>query len=172
MQVQAISSEECQSYYKRYLDKLSPDTTLIGGFESGKAKVIQFFEAIPDEKLHYRYADGKWSIKEVLQHLIDTERVFSYRAFRIGRRDTTALVSFDHNAYVPLSGADEKSRAALLNEFEATRNASIALLKSLSAEDLMSIGTTSGYSVSARAVAFMIIGHDIWHMNIIEERYL
>ncbi|MEN0005696.1 MAG: DinB family protein [Bacteroidota bacterium] len=172
MQVQDILFNEHHSYYKRYLDKLSPEQSLIDGFQTGRAEVLQFFSTIPDDKLLYRYAENKWSVKEVLQHMIDTERIFSYRAFRIGRGDVTPLANFDQNIYVLPSGADEKSRADLLEEFDATRQCSIALLKSLTDKNLTNIGISSSHPMSARAAAFTIIGHDIWHMDILKERYL
>lgn len=171
MRIEDIKANEYNPYYKRYLDQLDASTELISGFEEGKSRVIQFFKSIPEEKLDYRYAADKWTVKEVFQHLIDTERIFSYRAFRIGRGDITSLAGFDQNDYILPSNANEKSRSDLLNEFEATRNNSITILKSLNDENLRNIGTASNTSMSARFAAVMIIGHDIWHMNIIKERY-
>lgn len=167
-----LNSLEFDAYYKRYIDKLSNDTALRKGFETGKATVVDFFKRIPEEKLSYRYQPEKWSIKEVLQHMIDTERIFMYRCFRIARRDTTALKGFDQNIYVTPSKAHEKSIESLLNEFIVNRNNSIVLLDSLSDEDLAFIGTASENAMSARAAAFTVLGHDIWHMDVITDKYL
>lgn len=167
-----INPSEYDVYYKRYLDKLSEDTTLRSGFKSGKKDVIDFFRKIPEDKLEYRYEPGKWSIKEVLQHLIDTERIFMYRCFRIARRDETPLTGFDQNIYIEPSGANEKSIDQLLYEYEVNRNNSINLLLSLSDENLAFVGNSNGGPMSARVAAFTILGHDIWHMEVIKEKYL
>lgn len=168
----ALRLTEFDEYYARYIDKLSNQTDLRGGFEDGKKNVIKFFNSIPKEKLTYRYAPNKWSIKEIFQHLIDTERIFMYRCFRIARRDSTALAGYDQNIYIKPSLADKKSIQALLDEFTMNRNNSIALLNSLTDEDLAVIGNSNGGSMSARAAAFTIIGHDIWHMDVIKNNYL
>lgn len=167
-----LNPDEFDIYYNRYIDKLSDTISLRNGFEIGKKNVVTFFKSIPTEKRTYRYQSGKWSIKEILQHLIDTERIFMYRCFRIARRDTTPLAGFDQNIYIAPSGADKKSLNDLLNEFIVNRNNSMILLNSLSDEDLQSIGDANGGAMSARAAAFTIIGHDIWHMEVIKERYL
>ena len=145
---------------------------LIEGFETGFKTVDAFFKAIPKEKLTYRYAEGKWTVKEVFQHIIDTERIFMYRCFRIARHDKTPLAGFDQNDYIVPSNANNKSIERLLEEYQITRQYSILLLKSLSHQDLQSLGNASGYVTSARAAAFSTIGHEIWHINIIKERYL
>ncbi|WP_420573877.1 DinB family protein [Kordia sp.] len=167
-----LNSSEFDPYYARYINKLTNETTLIEGFETGKKNVIDFFKTISKEKLAHRYLPEKWSVKEVFQHLIDTERIFMYRCFRIARRDTAPLTGYDQNIYVEPSRADEKSIEDLLNEFIINRNNSISLLNSLTDEDLSFIGNSNGGVLSARAAAFTIIGHDIWHMEVIKDKYL
>ncbi|MFY0631601.1 MAG: DinB family protein [Flavobacteriaceae bacterium] len=167
-----LQSEEFDVYYQRYIDKVSDTASLRQGFNNGKKALVDFFKSIPIEKLSYRYLPGKWSIKEVLQHLIDTERIFMYRCFRIARRDETALAGYDQNVYIEPSGANEKSLDELLNEFIINRNSSIAILHSLSNDNLQFIGNSNGGKMSARAAAFTIIGHDIWHMEVIQKQYL
>ena len=167
-----LDSSEFNEYYKRYIDKLSNDTQLRKGFETGKNIVVNFFEGIPEGKLSYRYQAEKWSIKEVLQHMIDTERIFMYRCFRISRQDPAPLVGFDQDIYNAPSKADHKSMEALLAEFDAIRAAFLSLVQSLSKEDLLFIGTASGSQMSARAAAYLVVGHAHWHINIIKERYL
>lgn len=172
MNIGDVDAQEYDAYYGRYIAKLAMDQAITRAFEEGQADVITFFKALPSSKLTHRYKTDKWSIKEVLQHLIDTERIFSHRAFRIGRGDTTPLANFDQARYIPPSGADNKSLDQLLAEFEVGRKASINLLGSFSASDLCMMGTASGRPLSARAAACVIPGHDIWHMEIIQERYL
>lgn len=167
-----LSTSEFDSYYFRYIDKLSNTTSLRKGFETGKDNIINFFKSVPEEKLTYRYEPEKWSIKEVLQHLIDTERIFIYRCFRIARHDKTNLAGFDQDIFIKPSQADAKSIESLLNEFIINRNHSISLLNTLTDEDLCFIGTASGKAMSARAAAFTIIGHDIWHIDVIKNKYL
>jgi uncharacterized damage-inducible protein DinB len=172
MKKATLQSNEFDNYYQRYLDKLSDDTLLIKGFEDGKNNIISFFTSIKKEKLDYRYQPEKWSIKEVLQHLIDTERIFMYRCFRIARRDATALAGFEQDDYIQPSNADDKSLENLLNEFITNRNHSIVLLQSLQQDDLIFIGKASGNAMSARAAAFIILGHYIWHIDVIKDKYL
>ena len=167
-----LDTAEYDVYYERYIDKLGNDTELRKGFEIGKQVVLNFFKNIPEDKLNYRYESGKWNIKEILQHLIDTERIFMYRCFRIARRDSTPLAGFDQNVYIDPSDADQKTIGELLQEFEINRNNSISLLVSLSDKNLTFIGNSNGGNMSARAAAFTIIGHDIWHMEVIKQRYL
>ena len=172
MTVKDLNSSEYDTYYNRYIGKLSDDTELRKGFELRKQDVIHFFQSIPQDKLSYRYAEGKWSVKEVLQHLIDTERIFMYRCFRISRHDNTALAGYDQDVYVEPSNADEKSIESLLDEYRVTRDYSSNLLNSLSDVDLKYVGNSNGGPMSGRAAAFTILGHEIWHIEVIKNKYL
>lgn len=172
MTKQDLHPSECSAYFLRYINKLADKTELRQGFELGKDSVMQFFKSIPREKLTYRYQRDKWSVKEVFQHLIDTERIFMYRCFRIARRDDAALTGYDQNIYVKPSNAGDKSLDNLLNEFVTNRQHSISLLNSLTDEDLCFVGNASGNPMSARAAAFIVIGHDLWHEDVIKQMYL
>ena len=167
-----VKITEYAPFYGRYIDKLREDLPLREGFETHRDMLIRFFEAIPEKKADYRYAPGKWSIKEVLQHLIDTERVFMYRCFCIARHDATPLPGFDQDAYIEPSRAACKTFTSLLEEYKAVRQSSLSLLNSLDDKDLKYSGTASGGTLSARAAAFMVLGHEIWHLEIVKERYL
>lgn len=167
-----IQPEECNSFHLRYLNQLSPNIDLVPAFEKSKSDTYTFYAQLPEEKRTYRYDEGKWSIKEVLQHIIDTERIFMYRCFRIGRRDSTPLAGFEQDDYIIPSGAHSKVYEALLEEFNSTRTYSLSILNSFQKEDLSFIGTASGFPISARAAAFLVLGHEIWHKNIVKERYL
>jgi hypothetical protein len=172
MHRQDLQDSEYNAYYRGYIHKLDPETTLDRGFKEGRDTIIQFFSSIPEEKQTYRYAPGKWTPKEIFQHLIDVERVFAYRCFRIARKDKTALPGFDQDDYILPSRANEKNMQDLIGEYKTTRNSFIALLKSLTEEDLKRVGEASGFPLSARAAAFMTLGHEKWHMEIIANRYL
>ena len=172
MKKQELNPNEFDVYYQRYIDKLDDKTELIQGFIDGKTQLVSFFKSIPERKLNFRYQSEKWSIKEILQHLIDTERIFIYRCFRIARRDSTALAGYDQDIYMKPSNANDKSIDDLLNEFILNRNNSIVILQSLTTDDLCFIGNASGGKMSARAAAFIVIGHDIWHTEVIKQKYL
>jgi len=172
MKKKELKSSEYNEYYKNYIDKLSDEIELKKGYTTGKQLVIEFFTSIPKDKLAYRYQPGKWTIKEVFQHQIDTERIFMYRCFRIARRDSAPLMGYDQDIYVVPSQANNKSIEELVNEFETTRNNSINIIHSLTNEDLCFIGNASESAMSARAAAFIILGHDKWHIDVIKNKYL
>ena len=172
MKKQELQSNEYDKYYSNYLNLVSSETELIPGLKEDQKMVIDYFSSIPEDKLEFRYQTKKWTIKEVLQHIIDTERIFMYRLLRISRKDTTPLAGFDQDVYVDPSEANNKSIEDLIEEFSATRLFTINLVNSMSDENLKNLGSASNSPVSARACAFILLGHSIWHINIIKERYL
>tara|TARA_R110002033_G_scaffold148808_2_gene185912 strand:- start:32 stop:550 length:519 start_codon:yes stop_codon:yes gene_type:complete len=172
MTTQDLIAEEYNPFYSTYINMVPIELDLIDGFQAGFKNVQDFFKSIPKDKLEYKYADGKWTIKEVFQHIIDTERIFMYRCLRVARQDKTPLAGFEQNDYIVPSRANSKTIESLLEEYQITRKNSIVLLKSFSNEDLKCIGTASGNVMSARSAAFSTIGHEIWHINVIKERYL
>lgn len=119
----------------------------------------------------HRYAEGKWSVREVVGHCIDTERIFAYRALRIARGDATPLPGFDENAYVATAGSDARSMPELLAEFDAVRTATIALFTSLAGDTWGRLGVASGNAISVRAVAYITAGHVAHHLRLLRERY-
>jgi len=172
MKVTEINSQEYQVFYSTYISKVPKSISLIDGYKTGEKRILNFFKAIPKDKLMYRYAPNKWSIKEIFQHIIDTERVFIYRCFTIARHDKTALAGFEQDDYIAPSNADKKTIDDLVEEYKAVRLNSIVLLKSLNDDDLKFIGHVNGAEMSARAAAFVILGHEIHHLEVIKERYL
>lgn len=168
----SLSREDNAEYYDRYIHRVPTNLDLKAGFEPAKRQVLEFFSSIPESKHEYRYEEGKWTLKEVFQHLIDTERIFAHRMFRIGRGDKTPLPSYDQDIYNTPSRANEKSMESLLGEFKNLRNSTIDLVNSFSEGDLMQIGVASNVPLSARAAAFVILGHELWHMDLIREMYL
>ena len=172
MTTQDLSASEYNPYYSTYINRVPKELDLIDGFEVGFNEVQDFFKSIPKEKHEYKYADGKWTIKEVFQHIIDTERIFMYRCLRVARHDKTPLAGFEQDDYITPSKANTKTMDSLLEEYRITRKYSIILLKSFTHEDLKCLGNASGNVMSARSAAFSTIGHEMHHMNIIKERYL
>ena len=130
-----------------------------------------FIRSLPEDKLLFRYAEGKWTIKEVLIHLIDMERIYMYRALRFARNDQTVLPGFDADNYVLLSGANEREITDLLEEFTNVRHATISFLNGLTEDALLLSGSMNGNEVSVRALAYHIAGHELHHVSIIKERY-
>ncbi len=171
MRKKEISKNEHDPYYSRYLQLVDDETNLIESFEKGLEEYLNFYQNIPVEKLHYSYAEGKWTPKEVLQHIIDTERIFCYRALRIARKDYTKLPGFDQDLYVPNSYANLKSLDQLLDEYTSLKRANISLYKGFPQESLKYIGKVSNSEVSVRVIPFILTGHEKHHINLFRERY-
>lgn len=171
MTILDLKSDEYIPYFKGYID-LAVDVELIPGLISGLNTNLDFYKSIIDSKLDYRYAKGKWSIKEIISHLIDTERIFCYRALRFARQDKTALLGFNENDYVDVSNASNRSLDSLLKEYESVRQATLTLFKSFDNQTLKSKGIAGAGEVSVRALGFLIIGHEIHHNNVIKRLYL
>lgn len=161
---------ECAPYYMKYINLVQGDS--IQEIVNNHAFDLQeFYNSLPEEKANYAYAEGKWTLKQVLQHLTDAERVFAYRALRISRNDATPLASFDENAYVENGFAQQRALSSLKQEFNAVRAATDIFLLSLNDEQIMRTGTASNNPVSVNALAFIIYGHLLHHKNIFTERY-
>ena len=131
----------------------------------------EFYNSFPDDKADFAYDKNKWTIKQVLQHLTDAERIFAYRALRISRNDQTPLASFDENAYVINAFTQQRSLSSLKQEFNSVRAATDIFLLSLNDEETKRTGTASNNPVSVNALAFIIYGHLLHHKNILQERY-
>lgn len=130
------------------------------------------FDSVATEKENYRYAEGKWSVKELLQHIIDAERVFAYRALRFARNDSSELSGFDENLYVQTCQADKINLPSLLEEFNWLRKSNISMFESMSEDVLRREGRVDGNSISVRALGLIICGHLLHHLKVLEERYL
>lgn len=136
-------------------------------------KAVDFFKNIPQEKWDYRYAEGKWTIKGVVQHIIDGERIICNRALVIARQDkTTPLPSFDEKLYAASAQADERTKSDLISELEILQQSSKKLFESFTVEQLGARGTVSNYTIDVNALGFVVIGHCLHHMKILKERYL
>lgn len=172
MKANQLLPEEYPMQYQRYIEQVSSEYTLQEELEISLHRFIKFVQNIPIDKFDFSYADGKWTIKEIIQHLIDAERIFAYRALRFARNDQTNLSSFDEDAYVLQSHASTRSIQDLLTEMAVVRQATLSLFKSLSEVELLRAGTSSNNRISVRALGFSIIGHQNHHQQIFIERYL
>jgi uncharacterized damage-inducible protein DinB len=164
-------STEYAPYYERYISRV-PDGDLVDGLRTQLGETLSLLRAISDDRASHRYAPGKWSIKEVVGHMSDVERIMAYRALRIARGDTTPLSGFDENAYVPAANFESRSLASLAHEFDQVRRATIAFLETLDPDAAARRGSANNLEVSARALAYIIAGHERHHVQILRERYL
>lgn len=162
---------EYAPYFDTYLSKVKSEN-LIEELETGKAEVIGLLKTIPGEKLDYRYQEGKWTIKEIIIHLMDAERIFCYRALRFSRNDGTPVLGFDENEYIPESNASQRSLQSITDEYSAQRQSTIEFFKNITTEMSMRSGISNGREISVRALAYAIPGHEIHHLGVIRERYL
>jgi uncharacterized damage-inducible protein DinB len=162
---------EYAPYTISYIGLLPDDGLILRHLQDNLTNTSNFLRSLSEEKLNYRYAEGKWTIKEILAHLIDDERIYSYRALRFARNDKTELPGFEQDDYALESGANERSIEDLLQEFATVRRATISLFDSFDTEALMRVGVASGNVMSVRAAAYHIAGHELRHINIIKERY-
>ncbi len=161
---------ESAAYYSRYINLVEGNS--ISEIVNKYAFDLQeFYNSLPDNKADYAYAENKWTLKQVIQHITDTERIFAYRALRICRNDSTPLSSFDENAYVENGFSQQRALSSLKQEFNAVRAATDIFLLSLNDEQIMRIGTASNNPASVNALAFIIYGHLLHHKNILKERY-
>lgn len=171
MNVNQLPVNEYPDFYNGYIEALE-NVQLIEDLEISVHELIKFVQNIPMDKFDYRYEPNKWTIKDIIQHLIDAERIFSYRALRISRMDQTPLPSFDEEMYAKNTAANNRSIQDLLTEMAVVRQSTLSLFKSFSQDQLHLVGTASNEKISVRAIGFIIIGHQKHHQKIFEERYL
>jgi hypothetical protein len=164
-------ADEYESYYQRYIDMV-PGEDIIENLRELQESTKNFFTAIPPEKENYAYSEGKWTVKEVFGHIIDTERIFAYRALRFARNDASALPGFDQDTYVLNGGFQERTMFSLIEEYNCMRASNIVLYQSFPNEVLTRKGNANGKFVSVRAIMYMTAGHEIHHLNVLRERYL
>jgi uncharacterized damage-inducible protein DinB len=163
--------EDIPSFYHNYVNKVTEDE-VVEALKNNTKEAIELLNGIDDNKWDHRYAEGKWSIKELVQHINDAERIFCYRALTFARRDNTPLPGFEENDYALHSKANTKDKNFLVKEFEVVRNASLALFTGLDEEQLLSVGTANGNKISVLAIGFIMAGHVKHHLDILKERYL
>nr|WP_299382609.1 DinB family protein [Allomuricauda sp.] len=168
---------EYPEYSHIYMDLLEDDDKILEHLWRNFLEIKEYVYQLPDGKLYYRYAEGKWTIKEILVHLIDDERIFAYRALRYGRNDSTPLHGFDQDRYAIHSEANSRSLESIFEEYESVRKATITLFQYLPKNSFLHAGEGIDFDGSiinkrtVRALAYHIAGHELRHFNIIKERY-
>ena len=158
-------------WFHNYVNQV-PENDLMEAMIKQTPSFIYFFESIPVVKRDYRYAEGKWTIKEMLQHIIDAERVFAYRGLCIARKDTTPLPGFDENNYANNAKANKRDWDEMMEEFKAVRRSSEILFGSFDEEQLEANGTANNNPIYVLAIDFVLVGHVNHHLSILKERYL
>jgi hypothetical protein len=164
------ADDEFAPYYTPYIAAL-PAGDVLTTLEHDLADTLTLFHATPEARGTFRYAPGKWSVKDVVNHIIDAERIFAYRALRIARGDQTPLATFAENAYAVSANADDRTIADLAAELEAVRHATLMLFRSFRVDVMTIRGTASGFPVTPRALAHILAGHARHHVNVLRERY-
>jgi uncharacterized damage-inducible protein DinB len=155
-----------------YIDLLPDDGRVLERLSAGHRLAVALTEPLSESLLTYRYAPDRWSIKEILVHIVDDERIYAYRALRFARGDATPLPGFEQDAYASRSGADDRTVAAILEEYAAVRTATIALFTGLPDEAFSRGGFADGNFATVRALLYHIAGHEAHHLQVIRSRYL
>ena len=164
--------EFAPAYAKYYFDRTIGQDDLMSALEKDLDETANFIANLPESKADFQYADDKWTLKGVILHFIETERIFQYRALRFSRKDKTPLDGFDEGWYAQHNNTDQRSLEDLRLEFIDVRKASISLFKGMNAHMLDSVGTANNTPNTPRNLGWIMIGHVIHHCNIIKERYL
>ncbi|TFG71175.1 MAG: DinB family protein [Flavobacteriales bacterium] len=171
MRSKALPITDYNPYYQTYIDKLG-DVELMDMMQRQLDNFPEFILSLPKDKWNFAYSDNKWTIAEVILHVLDTERIFQYRALRFGRNDSTAIPGFDQDVYVPESNANSRSIESIVEEYRSVRNSSITLFASFDEGILKRSGMANGSNMSVAALGFIILGHQRHHRDVIRSRYL
>jgi hypothetical protein len=165
------SPTEHAPYYSRYID-LVPDGDILRILEAQIRSTLQLLSPVNEEKAHFRYAPEKWSIKEVIGHVIDTERVFGFRAFAFSRNDKNAFPGMEQEDYVRGANYGERPMKDILDEFVEVRRGSLRFFGTLNENMLMRVGRASGFDFTVRSLPFIMAGHELHHVKVLHEKYL
>jgi len=164
------AASEFAEYYQRYVSQV-PDGDLLSDLEKQGRETVKLLRGIDEKRSQHRYAEGKWTIREVAGHLIDTERVFAYRALSFARGDQTALPSFDENEWARTSNAGRRALPELIAEFELVRAATLAMFRGFTDVEFGRKGVASNNPITVRALAYIVAGHERHHVKVLRERY-
>ena len=168
-----IPINEYAAYYAMYINPIEKNcNSIIENLKDSQTKFDELFRQLPVYKQDFAYAEGKWTTKELIQHIIDTERVFCYRELCFARNDKTSLPGFDQDLFVSNDNANDRNFIGLLDEMQTLRNSTIQLYKSFTEEALQRIGNASGNDMSVRALGYLFSGHQLHHLKVYKERYL
>ncbi|HEX6890293.1 MAG TPA: DinB family protein [Chryseolinea sp.] len=170
--IQKPARGEFPDYASMYIDLLPADGKLLTHLWNNLQDAKRLVQSFPPHKHLYRYAEGKWTIKEILVHIIDDERIYGYRALRFARNDKTQLPGFDQDRFAFHSNANERTLEGIMEEYDAVRMSTITLFDSFTDDVLLRRGTANNNEVTVRALGYHIAGHELHHHNIIKTRYI
>ncbi len=171
--IEMIPKNEYAPYYEQYIQLVKKEKkSILENLIDSQKDFEETLREIPKEKGDFAYAEGKWTLKELIQHIIDTERVFCYRALCFARNDKTSLPGFDQDIFADNSEANTRDYYDLLDEMQLLREGTVQLFTSFSDEALLRIGIGSGNNMSVRALGYLFSGHQMHHLNVVKERYL
>jgi hypothetical protein len=162
---------EYPSYYEQYISLVKGDN-IIRSLEEQILTMQNILSEVPEEKENFTYAQGKWTMKEVIGHVIDTERIFAYRALRFARQDKTELPGFDQDQYVPAGNFNKRTLYDLAHEFGIVRESNLIMFRNFDEKGWSSSGSANGKEISVRAIAYAMAGHALHHMNVIRTKYV
>lgn len=168
-----IPKNEYAPYFDQYIKLVdTSEKSIVTNLKNSQKEFEKSLRGLPVERGNYSYAEGKWTLKELIQHIIDTERIFCYRALCFARNDRTNLPGFDQDLFVNNDNSGSRNYLDLLDEMKIVRESTIQLYKSFSKEALLRIGIASDNEISVRALGYLFSGHQIHHLNVVKERYL
>ncbi len=170
--IEKPAEDEYPPYAAMYIGLLPDDGLVLSHMKDNLDATLRLIGSIPEDRLFHRYAQSKWTIKEILVHIIDDERIYGYRALRFARNDKSELPGFEQDDYARYSGANEREVGSILEEYSATRRSTISFFGGLDQRALLRSGVADSNRVSVRALAYHIAGHELHHFNVIRERYL
>ena len=159
-------------FFQRYLDQVPPDGQLLEHLQDILDDTVELMTSLPPEKLAYRYAPGKWTLKDMLVHLLDCERIFTYRALRFARNDQTELPGFEESLFAEYAHGNDRELDDILSEFKLLRASTIAFISSLDDEALARPGTANGMDMTALTLVNLVYGHHKHHWGVIHDKYL
>lgn len=170
--IQRPSDSEFLAYFNNYIRYAPEQVDVLKWMEENAQHTVEFLSELSDEQLAFRYAPGKWTIKDILQHIIDTERIFSYRALCIARGEKQSLPGYEEDDYASAAKTAPRFIDDMLNEFQTLRYSVIGMFNSMDEEVLCKIGIVNEHPLSVRACAFILAGHEVHHIKVIQEKYL
>jgi len=166
-----LNLETVPHFYKNYVKQIE-ESDLLQALRISGHRCLELVHSIPEDKSDFRYADGKWTIRELLCHMLDAERIFAYRALRFARNDKTPLAGFEENDYAPQANASGRSIQKIAAEMAHLRSATIDLFEGFTPDMLTRKGTANTNELSVVVIGFIIAGHETHHCNVLRERYL
>ncbi len=166
------TEKEYPPYYEQYIAKVKNTKDILAQLKKQQTFVLNLISSLSEEKLNQAYEEGKWTIKQLLNHIIDTERIFAFRALSFARGEQNTLLGYDHNKYVEESFANDKSKMQLKEEYETNRKSTIALFRGFEDSCVDRIGVANELPMSVRAILYIIAGHELHHLNVLSDKYL